>query len=99
METLIRSVIEVAARMGAATSIGDCARRLMAASLGAIAIGVLMVASVGCAAASLWIFSIPRLGPRRAAHLAQFEAQTKSASFERSTCLSAGRRNAPIQGR
>jgi hypothetical protein len=62
MNALISLALKVAARMGAATSIGDRARRLVVVSLGAIAVGVLMIASVGCAAASLWIFCIPRLG-------------------------------------
>jgi hypothetical protein len=63
MAALIRLALEAAVRMGAANSIGDCARRLVVLSFGAIAVGVLMIASVGCAAASLWIFCMPRLGP------------------------------------
>jgi hypothetical protein len=47
MDALISLAREVAARMGAATSIGDCARRLVVVSLGAIAVGVLTIASVG----------------------------------------------------
>jgi hypothetical protein len=66
MAALIRLALEVATRMGAATSIGDCARRIVVVSLGAIAVGVLIIASVGCAVASLCIFCIPRLGPEGA---------------------------------
>jgi hypothetical protein len=63
MDALIRSAIMAATGRGATTSVGDCARRLVVAILGAVAVGVLVAASVGCAAAALWIFTTPRLGP------------------------------------
>jgi hypothetical protein len=63
MDALVRCAIMAAARLAPAASIADHARRLVVASLGAVAACVLGIASIGCAAASLWIFAIPWLGP------------------------------------
>jgi hypothetical protein len=58
MEALLRAIAATAQ-----PSVGDHLRRLAVASLGAIAVGILLTASAGCAAASLWIVTIPLLGP------------------------------------
>jgi hypothetical protein len=63
MDALVRCALMAAARFGPVASIADHARRLVVASLGAAAACILGIAAIGCAAASLWIFAIPRLGP------------------------------------
>ncbi|HYM03963.1 MAG TPA: hypothetical protein VET85_13510 [Stellaceae bacterium] len=62
METLVKLAFTIAAGTRAATSFGDHARGFAITVVGIVCVGILVAASIGCAAASLWIFAIPYVG-------------------------------------
>jgi hypothetical protein len=65
MNAIARSAL-MAAELSAAASLRDRARRIGVVSGSVVVAGTLIAAAVGCAAASLWIYAAPRLGPAAA---------------------------------
>jgi len=63
MESLIRLAIMALTESNAADRIAASSRRWAGASLCALVALVLVVTSVGCTSAALWIWGIPRFGP------------------------------------
>jgi hypothetical protein len=63
MEAILKSALMALIRCGTAGSIVPSVRRLATVALYAIVGAVFATASIGVAAAALWIWALPRLGP------------------------------------
>lgn len=63
MDAVLGAAIMAITRSAATNTIVPPARQLATASMCAIVAAVLVTTSVGCAAAALWIWTVPRLGP------------------------------------
>jgi hypothetical protein len=63
MGSLIQLAMAALIAAGRADSMRDATIRMMAAALCAVLAVALTLACVGCAAAALWIFTLPALGP------------------------------------
>jgi hypothetical protein len=67
MEAVIRAAILALLRRGGAGAVASAFGHLATASLCAVVAAILITASLGCAAAALWIWCVPHLGQAGAA--------------------------------